>query len=492
MALTRTALPSRTLNWRPSSRQLGMPGAVLRSPALAVVVCGFLLLAHLGWSNSIYPTEARVGAALLGMLALLAIRAASPERLPFLPLAAVQFYLHFGVPTFYEQRLLTLSGPAQLSDASLNAAVGAALLSFALMYLMAFPGRAFGRLLEPRVGKTLPRTAISRHATGIRVWSVAALIAHVVISLRPNWIPESLAFAVGTLFSPIVPQVLSFLLWRETRSNADRLVFLAVTGITAFLGIMSGMLQSAFTPLFVALVVSWTSSGKVRVGLVAGLVLAFLVLNPAKHAYRARAWKAEDATMAEKVELWTSAVESTWTDRKVEVSDNLKGSADRVSSLLYVAHTLEWVPRYVPFAGAERWWPIVYSYVPRFLWPGKPDLTGMFNRNYTVAFRLQTEEGTATTTIHLPQMSDAYWAFGWLGVGIAGAMVGFLFGLYEGAFATVRWPLTAVGMLFLTRLQSTSHLGANYTGVIQIFIAGGAALWAVAAITAVNRVRSSS
>lgn len=479
-----------TLSTPPAGPRLSTAAAAFRSPVFAVVVCVFLLLAHVGWSFEIYPVEARVGAALLGVLAFLAARAASPDRLPFVALASMQLYLHFGVPTFYRQRLMTLSGPLNLSDQSLGAAVGAALLSFGLMYVMASPGRAFGQLVRPQVARALPRAPISRHATGIRAWSALSAAAHLVMSLRPQAVPESLTFAVTTMFGPTVPQVLLFLLWRETRRSLDRNYFFGVTGLAVFLGFLSGMLQAAFIPVLVALILMWTSSGRIQLTLTAATIVAFLTLNPAKHAFRKQSWKSDSAGLVDKATMWVDAIGTTWSGDRVDVSDKLKESAERVSSLLYVAHTLEWVPRYVPFAGSDRWWPIVYSYIPRVIWADKPDLTGVFNQKYTVAFGLQSEAGTSTTTIHLPQMSDAYWAFGWLGVAIAGGLTGLLLGVYEGAFAKGSWTSWTVGMLFLSRMQATSHLGANFTGILQVFVIGAAALWGVAAITALNRVRS--
>lgn len=481
---------STTTHASPSApRRMSTAAAAFKSPVLAIVVSAFMLLAHIGWSYEIYPLEARLGAALLGLLAFLALRAASPDRLPFVPMAAVQVYLTFGIPTFYEQRLLTISGPAHLSDESLNNAVFAALLSLALMYLAAFPGRAFGQLLRPHIGRLLPRARISVYASGIRMWSALALVAHLLVGLTPNLVPDNLAFAATVVFAPTVPQVLLFLLWRETQASRDRKIFFAVTGVTAFMGFLSGMLVAAFTPILVAAILEWTASRRFPVTLAAAAVIAFLVLNPAKHVFRQRSWTSESAGLIEKVTHWTDAIGSTWTGDKVEVSERLKQSADRMSSLLYVAHTLEWVPRYVPFAGLERWWPIAYSYVPRIVWPTKPDLTGVFNKKYTIAFGLQTEAGTATTTIHVPLMSDAYWALGWLGVAVAGGLVGLLLGSYEGAFARDRWGGWSIGMLFLSRLQATSHLGATFTGIAQVFVAGSVALWGVAALTALNRVR---
>jgi hypothetical protein len=456
--------------------------SLVRSVPFALVVAGVLLLAHVAWGDDAYPTEARILAAGIGIVAFAVMRGARRDRIPYLALAAGQFYLHFGIPTFRDQALNGLSGPIYLSPDARTNAVVAGLIALGAILVGAQIGRRVGARLRAAAARMVPAGEIAPRIGPIRIFAAIAGLLYLTIQLRPYAFPAGLAYVVVLASSPALSQTLLYSVWQSTLRRSDRVVFLGFTAAVALAGLMSGMLFNTLVPILVAVVLSWQSGRRFAVRGVSFLVVAYFILNPAKHAFRTEVWSpsygtSDDITLSQRLGLWSNAVEHSWTGD--QSSQNVDKGVERVSSLVYVAHTMEWVPRHIPHAGIARWWPILYSYVPRFLWKEKPDLTRVFNADYTITFDLQSETGTRSTTFSVSQMSDSYWSFGWPGVVLAGLLIGLLLGVYERVFDPKNWALWSVGMLFFVRVNAHGHLAAFYTGILQTLVVGFAILWLI-------------
>lgn len=465
------------------TRSIG--GTFVRSPAAIPLVGSFLLLLHIGLGHRDFDTWAHVGAAALGTLAFVIIRDASPARVPFLPFAAAQFYIFFGTPTFSEQRLKGANGAIFVSDEAKSLAVWAAVLTLSAMYSTAFVGRRFGGWLNPTFERFAPPGGVLRLRGAIRVWSVAALLVRGLILYRAGGVSSSaLAFVFSVIGSPILVQALLHREWRDSRSPVSRLWFWAYTLSAVVVGLGTGMLVEVVIPLLGAVVLQWLGSGKLRLRLLVVLAVAYLILAPAKYAYRRETWNVvgradTQVSISERASAWVKAIEESWGGEQPEVRENVDTGTGRFSALMYAAQTIDWVPHHVPFSGISRWSMIPQSYIPRVLWKDKPDLTQYYNATYAVTFEILSSRGTRTTAVGFFLISDGYWALGWLGVALAGTIVGFLFGTYEGLFRPGHWAGGAIGFAFLMPQQMVGHLGALCGGVLQGIFAFFLALWCI-------------
>lgn len=446
---------------------------------------GVLVALHVGFGHPGIPLSAQLGAATLGALAVAIIRRARPTRIPFLPFAAAQYYLFYGMPTFSEPKLSGANGRIFVSHEAISSASWAAVLTLAAMWAASFAGHLVGAPLRPTLERFTPRSGILRLRGAIRLWALCALVLRGVVLFRLGGLASSpFAFAVSIVASPLLIQALLHREWQESKSPVSRLWFSSFTAAAAVLGMGTGMLVEVVVPLLGALVLNWLASGKVRVRLLLVLAIAYFVLAPAKHQYRRDTWDpvgktSTQVTIADRATAWLEALEASWGGERTDVRENVDTGTSRVSALLYAAQTFDWVPTYVPFTGASRWPMIAYSYVPRLIWKDKPDMTRYYNATYAVTFDLLSERGTRTTAVGFFLISDGYWAFGWPGVVLVGVLVGFLFGVYEALFVPRHWALLAIGFVFLMSLQMVAHLASLWTGIAQAIFALLLGIWII-------------
>ena len=81
----------------------------------------------------------------------------------------------------------------------------------------------------------------------------------------------------------------------------------------------------------------------------------------------------------------------------------------------------------VAFQNGRTIWPIVTVFMPRLLWPDKPDAASgqLFNRE----FRVSADPRTYISPTHLGEL---YWNFGWAGIFIGMPLIGVLMGAVNG------------------------------------------------------------
>lgn len=456
-------------------------GAMLRSPAGAFLVGTTFLTLHLGLSHPDFGTSARLGAAIMGFLAFLALRDARLTRLPFLPYFATYFYAVYGAATFSAQRLLTARGPVHISDEARTNAVWACTLVVAIALAAARIGRPMGAPVGLLLFRVMPTMGLPSLRGAIRIWAVVTML-----------VQASLSFAVGVgrysdtvyvlslVAAPALAQSMLHVEWASSRASESRLWFWGATLGFAALGFASGALNSAAVPLLAALILSWSGTGRFNAKLFGLIAAIAIIFNPAKFEYRRLVWSApEDFGVLERVETWGKAIEKTWGAERSDVEANLNTTRGRFSESVFVAQVFDWVPRNLPFAGFGRWKMVVYSYIPRAIWKEKPLLTRYYNADYAMAFGLQDEESTETTAINLPLVTDAYWTAGWSGVAVAAILVGLLLGFYEAAFDPRRWEGVVLGMPFLLGVPALSHVSAFFIGIPQRLVVTVAVVWLV-------------
>jgi hypothetical protein len=213
----------------------------------------------------------------------------------------------------------------------------------------------------------------------------------------------------------------------------------------------------------------WARSGQLPVRLFAGGFALLLILNPAKHEYRMRAWWSGDkVTPLDSAVIWMEALEATYTGQQDEaaLAEHLEATSSRMSVLGQVGQVFEWVPDRVPWAGPEKWLQVPNLLIPRVLWRDKPIQENFFNRNYTVAFNIQSPRTMGMTSITLPAVADGYWRLGWLGVLIEGLLVGLIMGTAQGISRvdSLANLLVAASMVIV---RTDYHVFGHVTGIIQ-------------------------
>ncbi|MBE7480984.1 MAG: hypothetical protein HS104_13505 [Polyangiaceae bacterium] len=440
---------------------------------------GVLLLGiHAFFAAPQYPMAARAGAAALGTLAFAVIQRTTTKHLPFLAVVAVTQYVFFGFPVFKARRLVGVGGPIPISETSLTYAVWAVVLFLVVVLITARMAKRIGEWLSPVVRRLFPDPRSLTGSFMVRafsVFSIGLLVVAWFVGVKGRE-STSLATVASLVAAEQLIQTILYRDWHATKSPISRAWFFGYTAAASIAGLLTGMLGLALFPWLAALVLGWQLSGRLSTRAIALMFLAFVVLTPAKHLYRQQVWRGGDVAISQRFDVWTAAVEQSWSsDRKT--SGHVDAAADRLSALLFVAQAIEWVPRNVGHSGSSRWKLIPMSYIPRFLWPEKPDLTRAYNGEYALSFGLQTEMGIRSTALNLPHVLDGYWAYGWWGVIAVGVIIGGLVGFYEGLFDPANPVLHALGMTYLFKMHAEGHVGLFFTGVPQIFLVSLAIMW---------------
>jgi|GEM_PF-1538601 len=457
-----------------------------RSATVSVIVAVAVFGVHLRWGGDAYGYVARACGAAVGIMAILSLQRSQRHQLPFLAFALGTFYLQFGLPTLLDQDLVGATGPIFLSPTSRTLAAVSAVIAAAGLVVGAHPGKSLGKLLAPALSRMMPSARVAQSPSGALMWTLVAVGTLLIVLLKRSAIPETLQYAVGLLAVPGVVQTILSERCVAFGSRWNRGLLMGYTLVAVAAGMMTGMLSSALRPLMILAILSWRSTGRLPVRYLIIGAFAIVVLNPAKQIFRQDVWSADDRRgeevgIGERTRSWTNAVADTWTDKGAsEASSNVESTMSRFSALIFVAQIFEWVPSHVPFSGTQRWQAIASAYVPRALWPEKPDLTRLYNGEYSLTFELLTPQALDTTAINLPQMADGYWAAGWLGVVFVAVMVGGVIGFFDGLSHGSHWGLLAVGVAFLSELQPEAHLASFVTGIPQRIFGAMVALWVLA------------
>jgi hypothetical protein len=163
--------------------------------------------------------------------------------------------------------------------------------------------------------------------------------------------------------------------------------------------------------------------------------LVFMVVSfPLFQAYRMEVtgerglnrWQA-----AQNIDKVISIVLSS-SDKASENGTHVQGFFERSSSKSNVELTLEKIGTEVPFLDGASLVALPLAFVPRLLWPDKPDVSP------TLLFDKEVLHGSGDTHISLSQIAELYWNYGWPGI-LGGAL---LTGLILGAIAA-RFNLAA-------------------------------------------------
>jgi hypothetical protein len=250
------------------------------------------------------------------------------------------------------------------------------------------------------------------------------------------------------------------------------------------------MLEAVVQPVLAAAVLYVVFRRRVPWRLAVAGAVILLVVNPAKHHYREMAW--EDAERREEraardpllaFARWGKALSAAWTEDPAERRRNTAGLASRFDELSLNALVLQSAPAAVPFDRGASWPSAALSLVPRFLFPGKPSFTELYNDRFNVTFGLQTRESTATSTGAFPLVADGYWNFGWPGVVFVGLATGCVIGLFAGLLRARTWALAAIAVSSLVQLHANNPLALQVIGVVQRLVGLAVVIWVAWALS---------
>ena len=394
------------------------------------------------------------------------------ESLPFFPIITLLYGLYYGVMPFtpFEPYYPYLNVP---KDSLIKAG------AFSSLGLAVLVVGYYGRPQVPTISR-LPRLSV--HWSSDRARQAAVLLGMIgvgaevlrrTVDVPPNF--DAIVYFLQQL--SLLGSGILFYLWLQGRLALPHVLFLCC-GLVP-LQVLSG-LSTGFTFPVIRLVVflgmiyvavrrriPW------RVG--AGALLVLIALMGLKQEYRELEWsegRPEAARSASDVArrglLFGTVVAQQLRERRTEaVGDAFEIVTQRMDLLNVFAYLIKLTPEHVPYLGGASYSDVLWKFVPRIAYPGKPSPRwgNEFGQRYALL-----SPADDVTSVNLPQMIEMYINFGLTGL-IIGMWV--LAQLYRALAHTLNhhaggeWGTVSAAVVLSSLVNIESNLLLVFGSLIQ-------------------------
>jgi hypothetical protein len=339
--------------------------------------------------------------------------------LPLMPLHGLFYALIFGLPVFSSK----LDWSRVISPVVTHALV-LTILGLICLYVGYYASRSlYSKSLRPiRFLNDMP---LER-----RIWLAWILYGtHMLLQMVPalGSLPT-----VGQLITPLgyLSTGILFLLAIEKIVSKKHLILIAsAIGFSLVIKLFSGSLaQAVFLFIFLG-ILYWGKNRSLPWGFIFICCFIAVLLNPIKSTYREYTWVVEGSapqSLVFKAKMFYKATYDHYSNNDSRASDVIDtGVVNRIGhSITVFADVIDMTPEQVPYWLGGSFQTLWTSFIPRFLWPGKPKATigNEFGQRY-----LMLSPSDNSTSQNLPWLPEFYANFGTLGVVVGMFAVGVLF-----------------------------------------------------------------
>ena len=330
-------------------------------------------------------------------------------------------------------------------------------------------------------GMVLKRVHLPDVPHDIRRWGWIRIIAacQVLVPFLPVGTGGDFRQIVAIVLS-FIPLVAFLILWdvvlRGKGAPVDRVLVALFLAASILAGLATGWLYGCVGTLVLASIAFVRVRRRLPAIPIVAIMLAMGFLQAGKAAFRERFWYGtDDAGPVEKARFWIEkSVERMTTFSGQPSGGSPTGSLEPLlsrSSLVREAATVyENTPSLVPFQRGETYRYLLITWIPRFLWPGKPSVNDS-NRFYQVAYGVTQEDDLDHVAIGAGLIPEAYMNFGWFGIPLVMCLAGVILGVFERVFLgrNAGTFASAVGLAYVLQLLALNGQAAAYFGgMIQI------------------------
>lgn len=403
---------------------------IIPTTFVAAVLAGVVTIAA---ADAYYTDLTRSCAALeLATLVVLAIRyvRVRPPRLPWIELVYAVHCMQFGVAIFGEPAPVGLAGTIPSSGSHESAAVLALVTSMVMVGSFAGVRRLLGRWQKNPLIPTLHPTTLAQGST----LYVACCAAYVIVK---TYLP-SLAASFG-IFTAIVDNffgygpliVIPSLAFLARPGARTGLLFLAALAAVVASVVASSMLNNLLFPLIAVGVLWWRARERIPLIPVLLAVTTLVFVQPAKAYYRRIHWHESANTSI--LDAWSQAFEERASDARSSFTgqtSNIDSAQQRMNALSTCAFVLDTVPASIPYAGGAIYEVLTYAYIPRLIWPDKPNMTTVGTDPSAIAVGLTDRDMAENSTVGMALTTQGYYEHGVGGAIAWMALVGALLALF--------------------------------------------------------------
>ena len=207
--------------------------------------------------------------------------------------------------------------------------------------------------------------------------------------------------------------------------------------ISVALGLAGGSLEPTFSPLMILFLICWQVTRRFPLRWLVIAFVGFILLQSIKVEYRQQA-ASGGLNGTTRVTRWFQDTQQTLQplltgDVLTNVQTLTRQSMSRFDTFHVFEHVYRWTPAAVPYYGGSSYSYFLVTWVPRAVWPDKPNASDVSNR-FELDYGLLAPSQVSGTTIGLGQITEAYANFGILGMAIIMAIQGMIFALLDGVF----------------------------------------------------------
>ena len=226
--------------------------------------------------------------------------------------------------------------------------------------------------------------------------------------------------------------------------------------------------------IFMVIVIARAERGK-ALSIFLGLFLLIVAFYPAVQGYRVLTWGgvAAQSNSFNKARIFVRVAIDRWRDGydATEIEGMIKPLIRRAAHIVLFAYVVEATPEQVPYLAGATYRPFLTSFIPRALWPGKPEerLGQEFGHRYRI---LLPED--RITSINVPWIVEMYVNFGALGVLLGMAFAGVVLAALERLFNSTRMsPLELVTGLtiFFPLFHQESNVSVMMGSLLPLAVA---------------------
>lgn len=402
------------------------------------------------------------------------------KQLPFAAYALLYNYVTFSWPALFNTTFKDLSGPLNFTDDVRLAGTGAVALSSLMIYAGIRIGEVIGVKLQPSLLRISPPADVpSSFPKAIGIYAIAC-VAVTQISASGVY-PAAVSTLIAISLSPTFAIGAAMAKPELFRGPLSRYLIPAAVVSGAFVGMLHGMLDPLFRLITTVVTARWAYFRRFSIAAVVALLAVYTILQPAKAKFREQVWVTrgaqEQASNSERITAWTTSIEELWSSRDAAQASG-DAAVSRFLELDPVLHAFSMLPGRVRPAEGAAWMSILYSPIPRIVWPSKPT-TNDLSLSYGVAFNLQSELGARSTSILLSLVIDGYWNFGWPGIVFVSLLAGLWVGICQTMYASDHWAIQASAVAQFSQIYIIGSFAILYSGIFQLVMGVVIASWMV-------------
>jgi len=444
----------------PSLIQLQRVSVGITAGLLAVYIVFVRQYAHITSLQAAYATLIVMLGALPGLVFLFSKRQGG--LIPLMPLHGVFYAFTFGFPALSNKTDWLSEGEDDITNA-----LALTIWGLVCLYLGYYAFRRFYKRLKP----IRPRHVSIRQ----QIWAAWILFGGFlsfqffpVLKSLPS--VEQLSAPLGYLSLGI----LALLAFDRRLPRMHLLLFIAALPLTLGILTLSGSLAPPVLFLIFIGILYWNAKRRIPwLPIIAG-VLITIILNPVKLHYRDAVWYTEKPSLSyyEKAVELGNVIENYYagTDVFTTVSEDTS-TVNRLAHIATFGHVINLTPAVVPYWSGDSYRTLWTSFIPRALWPDKPQAT--IGQDFGHRYALIAPNNTSTS-INLPWLVEFYANFGTSGVLAGMFFVGVFFRILVQKF---RVPTTAPmeHALAVTVMFSLFYAESNFAlmvgGILSTYVA---------------------